>query len=1561
MSIARHHAEWLSLVETSGPFLSMPVLLRVFPQGLDAHDPEHARDLRLAFEEWEDNQGGLRPDPAIHRAWIRFILGQTLELPEEVIAEGQALPPGLEARVAEHGETLRPDLAVIAPQGVAETPPQPPDSGGSGGLPERATVLKDSMHLGRNPDSGGSGRVRVREDRDTRTGPGSGGNGRVRLLVQAYPPDQRLERPVEGRVWKASPATRMMELLHATGVPLGLVTNGEHWMLVHAPRGETTGFASWYASLWLEEPVTLRAFRSLLSAHRFFGVAAGDTLEALLKESSQDQQEVTYQLGYQVRRAVEVLVQAIDRIDQDRGRTLLLGVDEKRLYEAALTVMMRLVFLLSAEERKLLELAEDPVYLQHYAVSTLLTQLREAADQHGEEVLERRHDAWSRLLATFRVVYGGVRHERLSLPPYGGTLFNPDRFPFLEGRDAATSWLKAPAQPLPVNNRTVLHLLEALQVLQVKVPGAGPAEARRLSFRALDIEQIGHVYEGLLDHTAVRAPSPVLGLAGTRDREPEIPLERLEELRERGEDALVQFLKEQTGRSESALKRALTGEAPGAGRRSRKTGAAAPSLFAGESAGQNAHPKLLAACGNDPALFERVLPLAGLLREDTAGHPVVIGAGSVYVTQGADRRTTGTHYTPRSLTESIVQHTLDPLVYTGPAEGKPKEEWRLRSPKEILDLKVCDPAMGSGAFLVQACRYLSERLAEAWDTVCDSHHGDHPLSRVPETRRNTRRVGDVETGGHGDVAPPDAQRSMLNAQRPTPERRVFLTPAGELTATASPETRPLAGDADERLAQARRIIADHCLYGVDKNPMAVEMAKLSLWLITLARGKPFTFLDHRLKHGDSLVGCTWREASHGKLRPLPDHIPDEAYRTRPGDPEVVRSLRERNEQERQGQLTYETAVLPAENPDDYRRLAEYADTPEGQQQKEQYYRRLRDDARFRKRRLAADLWCAAWFWPLDREHGPRAPTTGLYRAVLERGKDTLPEVEAEVARLQERIPFFHWALEFPDVYAQGGFDAIISNPPFQGGQKITGALGTDYRDYLVEALANSLRGSADLCAYFFLRAGRLVREGGGFGMLATNTIAQGDTREVGLEQLVQDRCVIIRSLPSQPWPGAAALDVSVVWLRRGAWRGEHVLDYKPVAGITPFLTVPGAASGKPYRLKVNEGKSFQGSIVLGMGFVLTPEEAHALSEKDPRNRDVLFPYLNGEDLNSRPDQSPSRWAINFFDWPLNRRGVGNWSNATEEEQVTWIRNGIVPPDYPGPVAADYPDCLAVLEERVMPERTRRKADGTYALRYPLYLRWWVYGEKRPLLYSTIKRMERVLVTAEVSKHINLVFQPTTSVFSHMLVVFPLDRWMDLSVLQSTIHEVWARDKGSTLETRFRYAPSDCLDTFPFPSERQDLHTAGETYYVFRQQLMLTRQEGLTKTYNRFHDLQESAEDIVRLRELHVEMDYAIADAYGWTDLDFGHGFHETKQGVRYTVSEVARREVLGWLLQLNHERYAEEVAQGLHEKGKGKGQRAKSRGQNAKGQEAQPNGEAALTSGRRDLFDTQLSLGEALE
>ena len=716
----------------------------------------------------------------------------------------------------------------------------------------------------------------------------------------------------------------------------------------------------------------------------------------MLERSASAQHEVTDRLGFQTRNAIEILVQTIDRIDKDRGRKLLAGTSEKGLYEASLSVMMRLIFLLSAEERELLLLG-DETWDRHYAVSTLRAQLREEADQKGEEILETRFDAWARLLATFRAVHSGVRHDLMVLEAYGGSLFDPDRYPFLEGRAAGTSWRSTPASPLPIDNRTVLHLLEALQLLRIKASGAG-FETRLLSFRSLDIEQIGHVYEGLLDHTAKRAEAPMLGLTGAKDLEPEIALDNLEQRFARGIDPFVTFLHEETGRSESTLRKAMATPLPTPG-----------------DLDEQQSQRLLRACANDEALAVRVLPFYRVLRLDTHDLPVVITTGSVYVTSGDDRRSTGTHYTPRSLTEPVVQYALEPIVYDGVAEGKPKAEWRLRRASEIVELKVCDIAMGSGAFLVQACRYLSERLVEAWEEVERENPG-----------------------------------------------KIVIAPEGTLS-EARIDDCPIPQDAGERLIVARRIVADRCLYGVDVNPMAVEMAKLSLWLATMQKNRPFTFLDHALRCGDSLLGVTSLDQityfnldpSRGKQIPF-------------GGPWLREQLGSALEHRREIE-----SFTVADIEDQERKAALLA----------------KADEELERVKLIGDLLIG---WSLEqlRKKGKSddEEIMGIFSLLNDaRFKTTDEQQEMAEKMLEGRRPF-HWALEFPEVFvpelAKGsveldavikearsdGFDAIVGNPPFMGGQKITGNLGDDYREFLVANLGKGKRGSADLCAYFFLES-----------------------------------------------------------------------------------------------------------------------------------------------------------------------------------------------------------------------------------------------------------------------------------------------------------------------------------------------------------------------------------------------------------------------------------------------------------------------------------------------------------
>ncbi|RZT32364.1 Eco57I restriction-modification methylase domain-containing protein [Cupriavidus agavae] len=1342
-------SDWLSLIEISGPFLAEPVLKEVFPQGLEELDPGKRKRLRQTYEEWCDAvESGDELIDALHTAWIDEVLARTLELDEDgkgdVLKRMEWCAAHLATTLIEHGVGIAPDYAVVDEQ-------------------------KDDAPL---------------------------------MFVHRYAPDVDLNDAQKFDGWTATPAERMVALCRAKGCRIGLATNGERWMLVDAPVGAVTSFASWYARLWVQEPVTLQAFVHLLRCGRFFGNDDAK-LPALIDRSLRFQDEVTDALGDQVRRAVEVLIQALDKADQDRGRELLRGISEPELYEAALTVMMRLVFLLSAEERGLL-LMGDGKYEAHYAISTLRSQLV----VEEPEILEKRKDAWSRLLATFRAVFGGIEHENLRLPALGGSLFDPDRFPFLEGRSAGTTWRTDPAKPLPIDNRTVLLLLEAIQQFQ----------GRTLSYRALDVEQIGYVYEGLLERTVKRTANVTLDIGATLKAEkPLVTLAELESAKLDGKDRLVALLRERSGSSESRVRNDLAKPVDDA-----------------------LSERLLTACLGDTELLGRIKPYGHLLRTDPWGYPLVYPKGAFVVTTGSDRRETGTHYTPKSLTEAIVAETLTPIAYVGPAEGLPRAEWRLKSPAELLDLKICDPAMGSGAFLVQACRWLAERLAEAWSRAEDAG-----------------QVVSVD----GEALPNGATQELLPR------------------------------DAEERIIIARRLVAERCLYGVDLNPLAVELAKLSIWLVTLAKDRPFGFLDHNLRCGDSLLGIHRLD----QITQL-SMTPNAQGQLRLFGQNIEQAVREAIE------LRLHLREMPIRDIRDVEAMAHL-------------------DAEARRRLEVPESIADAFIGEVFTSTS-NGPALGHKLASLSIRAGEAIEGDQEVfASLRRRassalatdLPAdkaarrpFHWPLEFPEVFAleRGGFDAIVGNPPFLGGKRITGVAGTAFRDWLVTHIAEGRRGSADLVAYFFLRAWTLLHDGCSFGLLAVNTIAEGDTRQVGLEAMVGAGAVIYAAYPNEPWPGKAAVVTSRVHVYKGEWRGERSLLGRPAPYISAFLS--NREEWSPKLLKANESIAYQGSIVLGMGFVLSQEEARRMLDADPKNVEVIFPYINGDDLNSNSEQRPSRWVINFWDWSEER---------ARQYELPW----------------------KWISERVQPERQRRNDRGEYVLRKPLPERWWQYADKRPALYHAIGRgqnFERhpedwstqqgrsiALGTARLSKFLTFSQLPNDFVASDQIVVFAVPDVGWQTLLDSAIHHAWAWQYRSTRGVGvvgLRYAQTDLFETFPCPiidaENRKILLELGERLHLTRKRLCTEISGGLTKLYNLYH---EASGNVEELRSLHVEVDRAVAKAYGWGDISLGHGYHEVpylpeNDRVRFTISEPARAEVLRRLSELNRQRYEEEIVRREH-------------------------------------------------
>ncbi|WP_275096148.1 Eco57I restriction-modification methylase domain-containing protein [Sedimenticola hydrogenitrophicus] len=1313
------HHDWLALIEISGPFLAVPVLKEAFPQGLEELDGTKRKWLRQAYEEWREALETDDPQfSELHAAWIDEVLARGLDLDEDgksdVLKRADWCAANLNAALPEHGVALAPDLAVIDEQ--------------------RAN--------------------------------------KPLMLIHTYGQDVDLDATLKLDGWAATPADRMVQLCRATGCRLGLITNGERWMLVDAPVGAVTTFASWYARIWSQEPITLQAFVHLLGIRRFF-VDEAEQLPALFDRSLKYQDEVTDALGEQVRRAVEVLIQALDKADQDRDRELLRDVKEPELYEAALTLMMRLVFLLSAEERGLLLLGDER-YEANYALSTLRMQLR----KESEEILERRWDAWSRLLAIFRAVFGGIEHENLRLPALGGSLFDPDRFPFLEGRAKGSDWRTDTAKPLPIDNRTVLLLLEAIQQFQ----------GRTLSYRALDVEQIGYVYEGLLERTVKRTDEVTLELDGTKNaKAPWVKLAELESARLDGAERLAELLQERSGSSASRVRNDLA-----------------------KPVDDTLADRLLAACHGDTNLRNRIKPFAHLVRTDPWGYPLVYPAGAFIVTTGSDRRETGTHYTPKSLTEAIVTKALTPIAYVGPADGTPREQWVLKSPAELLELKICDPAMGSGAFLVQACRWLADRLVEAWS----------------------------QAEGSGKTVSVDGE--VLDA----------------------PDTKePLPRDTEARTVIARRLIAERCLYGVDLNPLAVELAKLSIWLVTLAKGRPFGFLDHNLRCGDSLLGIHRLD----QLTEL-SMTPTGKGQQRLFGQNIERAVHEAIE------LRQRLREMPIRDIRDVEAMACL-------------------DAEARRRLDVAERLADAFIGISFASDSTRKLETRLSALSVQADRITrgdaemLEDAKRQAAQdLAADLPpgkpprrLIHWPLDFPEVFQResGGFDAWVSNPPFMGGRKISSNLGDTYEKALKRLLLDGAKGSVNLVAYFLVRSLRLLRSSGVAGFIATDSITESDTRTQALTRVFEQTTTYF-ALSSFPWPGTAGVHVSVLVFSLRTWNGTVMLDGEQVDSISTMLE-PGSELPSPHSLPSNVGFCSDGVKVQGIGFVLNEAEAASILKSEPASREVITKYIVGDDINNCPRQTGSRWVINF--WTRER-------NEAEKFTRAWD----------------------IVDERVRPYReslTRQVHESCF----------WKFWDRREAFHERIRQHGKALMASKLSKHFCLTFGDPRSIYSEKVKLFDFATYSAFAVLQSVAHTEWALLWGSTTGETPAYVGASCFDTFSFPPNllmdgnlSHDaidpiLEAVGKAYFDHRATTCESRQEGFTAIYNLVHSSDETSEDVVRFRQLIGELDRAVIDSYGWQDIELNHAFFETKRGMRYGVDGPSRLEILRRLTVLNRERF----------------------------------------------------------
>ncbi|HRI06260.1 MAG TPA: N-6 DNA methylase [Nannocystaceae bacterium] len=1333
----RFHDEWLGQAQPyEGLVFSTPVLADA--QIAPSADPQLTARFRAHLAHTPDPAGRGRPPllaEPIHATDCRRLFADFLgyDRPGMLVPQ-DALPPALRFYAEEGRQELRPTFAI------ARTP----------AAPGKAAAADDDLFAGfGEPEPAPEPAPAPTES------PGESPYlALVWDLTQSGPPiGLSLDKPEDTTgPWRYPPTAKLERLLRHTKIPIGLLYSGSELRLVYAPPAESTSHLT-FRFAHMAEPAgrpLLAAFELLLGARRTYGAAAAHTLEGLLRESRRRQADVTQGLAAQVFEAVELLLEGFESAAlRDRSSETLdwlraaLDAPRDHLYRGVLSVILRLVFILYAEDQALLPVGHR-LYAEHLSVQGLYDALVADAGMHPES-MRSRFGAYGRLLTLFRAVFLGVRHKDLLLPPRQGQLFNPSTFPFLEGGlpgEAAAINLpeqRAEVRPPQVDDGVILEVLRRLIVYG----------GQRLSYATLDVEQVGSVYESLMGYHVLRTGSPAVRLgknavwvecAALRELRPQ---ERQKWLQDTCDLSAAQLTKVEAALAE--------------------------------------HP-------DDTALAE-ALVAEGLTpggKRERDRHRVP--QGRLVLQPGDERRRSGSHYTPRSLTERIVRRTLEPLLAClGPTP----------TADQILSLKICDPAMGSGAFLVETCRHLADQVVAAW-------------TREGTIAALTERYG---------------------------EARVH----------------------------ARRLIAQRCLYGVDKNDAAVELAKLSLWLVTMSRELPFTFVDHALRHGDSLVGLDldqiaafhWRPAAQATLfTPLLKDALDQAIAHR-------KEIHERAEHEDNS------------NQQEKRRLLDRAEHATA------------------KIRMIADL-CVGAFFKGDKDKA-REEERARRQALIERwikGEDRLePELRALADEIREQHAPFHWWLEFPEVFYEarpdpldGGkvngaayMEGFVGNPPFAGKNTITIANGPAYLDWLM-VKHPEVKGHAntDLSAYFFRRAAELIGPNGTIGFVATNTIAQGDSRLMSLKILVDAGARIYDGVSSFRWPGAAAVAASTVHLAIGLPSRVPlalVLDGQAVSAINSRLN-PKPERSETRPLRANADIAFMGGKLVGVGLAVDEDEYAALIKQSAKNSQILRPYIGGEDVNSSPTGAHSRYVIDFTRHDL-------------EEAKKW------------------PALLKIVEERVKPARMKDNR-GTYKTY------WWKPGESGGALYQALSGLSNCLVTARVTKHLCFSLQPTIRFFSEALYIFALSTHTAFAVLQSRVHEPWARLLSSSMKTDLRYAASDCFDTFPFPGADPrevipEVEEAGREFYEERARFMVATEQGLTKTYNALKDPGNSDPAVLRLRRLTEAMDRAVLRAYGWTDLADNLPPYCPLTPTQQTALQTFQDEVIDRLYQLNAHRAALEA------------------------------------------------------
>ena len=796
---------------------------------------------------------------------------------------------------------------------------------------------------------------------------------------------------------------------------LALLTNGRHWRLLFAGM-DFDAACQWDAESWFahgELAPQATALRTLLQP-KLWTPPAQDAAPPLLqgiRDTRKGQAALSEVLGERVREAVEILIQGHGEALQERCA----NVNPADIYRAACRVAMRLVVALFAESRELLP-RSNALYDASYGIEGLRSRL--AAEAARGVALAESHAAWPRVLALFRLVYEGSHFPALPVAAYGGELFAP-------GGSVDTASADGLSQALAVfetacfeteccNDWHVHQMLRLLTRTTMRIrQGRGSVRADvPVDFSDLSSEYIGIVYEGLLDYELKTAPAgdPVIFLAV--GDQPALPLSRLEAMADSALKALFASLKEAVAMDAAAAP--PTEDEPVADTAQHAAAEAEDSRHRNRTRAETWARRAARVAGLVPPLRQ---PAGQRAFEEALGRKAkqlvarVVLPGEWYLVRwGGTRKGSGSFYTRPGLAVPTVQRTLRPLAFDPPldADGKPNEDappqaWTPKPPERILQLKVCDPACGSGTFPLAALRFLTDALYAALQ-----HHG-----RI-EAEGDRALIHLLGGERHGD--------------------------ANERLADELIPCRPDEDEFEPRLtAVLRRHVVERCIHAVDMDPLAVELCRLSLWIETMDRTLPFGFLDHKVKCGNALIGAwfdqfahypamAWKhreggDKNHGNGMHYPKNARTKALKAFVKErltPDLRLFLR--GPDLLQGDLLAEAGKAHDEA---LAVLAEMHALPiqDAKERAAKYRERFLGSPAWGSLKSAMDLWCACWFWPA--EELDCAPLPRTFAAPSE-------ETRNVAARLAQALRFFHWELEFPDVFDQpgAGFDAMLGNPPW---------------------------------------------------------------------------------------------------------------------------------------------------------------------------------------------------------------------------------------------------------------------------------------------------------------------------------------------------------------------------------------------------------------------------------------------------------------------------------------------------------------------------------------------------